>query len=436
MESLKLNNLKKSFGNTEIIKGVNLSISNNEIHAIIGPNGAGKSTLFNLISHRFEVTDGQIIMNGTDVTLKNAQEISRMGLSRSFQITNIFPKMSVFENVRLSLLWAMDYKYSFWHMVGKQPELNENAEIYYRLKNHEEFCTKLEIKYSTILPRMSRDFLINFSKKDHLIDAKKKLGKPPLHLSQSKSLTNLHKGKSVSPKKRSRSASPLKRIKEEEKLTDKAPFDQLGTGYFAVLIDQGEGTKPYQGLSPLNGKSLSDSAETYFAQSEQLPTSFHLKFGKIRQANGKENWRAGGIMVQHLPTSNFQASDGNSSDPSGLLSSQDLLNGDNAENWHRINYHLGTIEELEMIGPSVTPSELLVRLFHEEGPRIFDTQSVRFGCSCSEERVRQSLSIYSAKDISKMITEEGLVTADCQFCGAHYELDPKSVGFEAVNSGN
>ena len=73
MESLKLNNLKKSFGNTEIIKGVNLSISDNEIHAIIGPNGAGKSTLFNLISHRFEVTDGQIIMNGTDVTLKNAQ---------------------------------------------------------------------------------------------------------------------------------------------------------------------------------------------------------------------------------------------------------------------------------------------------------------------------------------------------------------------------
>ena len=222
---------------------------------------------------------------------------------------------------------------------------------------------------------------------------------------------------------------------DKEKLTDKDPFDQLGKGYFAVLIDQGEGTKPYQGLSPLNGKSLSDSAETYFAQSEQLPTAFHLKFGKIKQANMEENWRAGGIMVQHLPTSNFQASEEHSSDPSGLLSSQDLLGGDNAENWNRINYHLDTIEDLELIGPSVTPSELLVRLFHEEQPRIFDTQSVRFGCSCSEDRVRQSLSIYSAKDISKMITEDGLVTADCQFCGAHYELDPKSVGFEAINSG-
>ena len=222
---------------------------------------------------------------------------------------------------------------------------------------------------------------------------------------------------------------------DKEKLTDKDPFDQLGKGYFAVLIDQGEGTKPYQGLSPLNGRSLSDSAETYFAQSEQLPTVFHLKFDKIKQANMEEIWRAGGIMVQHLPTSNFQASEENSSDPSGLLSSQDLLNGDNAENWNRINYHLNTIEDLELIGPSVTPSELLVRLFHEEQPRIFDTQSVRFGCSCSEDRVRQSLSIYSAKDISQMITLDGLVTADCQFCGAHYELDPKSVGFEAINSG-
>ena len=149
----------------------------------------------------------------------------------------------------------------------------------------------------------------------------------------------------------------------------------------------------------------------------------------------EETWRAGGIMVQHLPTSNFQASEEKSSDPSGLLSSKDLLSGDSAENWNRINYHLNTIEDLELIGPSVTPSELLVRLFHEEQPRIFDTQSVRFGCSCSEDRVRQSLSIYSAKDISQMITSDGLVTADCQFCGAHYELDPKSVGFEAINSG-
>ena len=128
MESLKLNNLKKSFGNNEIIKGVNLSISDNEIHAIIGPNGAGKSTLFNLISHRFEVTDGQIIMNGTDVTLKNAQQISRMGLSRSFQITNIFPKMTVRENIRCSLLWYYGYKYSFFHRISSLKDVNNKTD--------------------------------------------------------------------------------------------------------------------------------------------------------------------------------------------------------------------------------------------------------------------------------------------------------------------
>ena len=86
-----------------------------------------------------------------------------------------------------------------------------------------------------------------------------------------------------------------------------------------------------------------------------------------------------------------------------------------------------------MIGPSVPPKELLARLFHEEQPRIFDTQAVQFGCTCSEARVRQSLSIYSARDIKHMTTGDGKVTADCQFCGAHYILEPKTVGFDAEN---
>ena len=101
------------------------------------------------------------------------------------------------------------------------------------------------------------------------------------------------------------------------------------------------------------------------------------------------------------------------------------------ENWNRVNILLETVEDLELIGPSVSPSELLLRLFHEERPRVYDAQSVRFGCTCSEERVRQSLSIYSAKDIKTMTTDDGRVTADCQFCGAHYNLDPATLGFDA-----
>jgi molecular chaperone Hsp33 len=79
----------------------------------------------------------------------------------------------------------------------------------------------------------------------------------------------------------------------------------------------------------------------------------------------------------------------------------------------------------------VQPTDLLVRLFHEEGPRVFDPQPVRFGCSCSAEKVRRSLSIYSAQDIGQMTTDDGVLTADCQFCGAHYEFDPQTLGRDA-----
>ena len=99
------------------------------------------------------------------------------------------------------------------------------------------------------------------------------------------------------------------------------------------------------------------------------------------------------------------------------------------------NALLDTVEEIELIGPSVSPTDLLVRLFHEEGPRAFDAQPVRFGCSCSEDKVRQTMSIYSQADIRKMTTPEGIVTADCQFCGAHYEMDPKTLGFQAEKAG-
>ncbi|WP_415402929.1 ABC transporter ATP-binding protein [Tateyamaria sp. SN3-11] len=126
--ALELDGLKKSFGKTEIIRGVDLSIAKGERHAVIGPNGAGKSTLFNLITGRFPQTEGAIRLHGQDLAGKAPFEINRMGLSRSFQITNIFPKMSVFENVRCSLLWSMGYRYNFWSMVGRSRALTDGAE--------------------------------------------------------------------------------------------------------------------------------------------------------------------------------------------------------------------------------------------------------------------------------------------------------------------
>jgi molecular chaperone Hsp33 len=208
------------------------------------------------------------------------------------------------------------------------------------------------------------------------------------------------------------------------------PFSQIGEGYFAVMIDQGEGMLPYQGFTPIAGKSLSDCAETYFAQSEQIPTRFALAFGESAEPGRPMHWRAGGVMLQHMPVVGGVAAEQGSGE-GGLLTHADILAGTQSDDWNRANLLLDTVEELEMIGPSVPPTDLLVRLFHEEGPRVYDAQPVRFGCSCSEDKVRSTMSIYSQKDIAQMTTEAGVVTADCQFCGAHYELDPATLGFEA-----
>lgn len=218
---------------------------------------------------------------------------------------------------------------------------------------------------------------------------------------------------------------------DADRLTDGPPRDNVGEGYFAIMIDQGKGMTPYQGITPLTGATLSNCAETYFAQSEQLPTRFALSFGRSTEPGVPEHWRAGGIMLQTMPKASPAAGDEGGSGEGGLLAADDILDDDASENWNRANLLLDTVEDIELIGPSLPATDLLVRLFHEENPRVFDTQPVRFGCTCSEDRVRQSLSIYSARDIEKMTTDEGTVTADCQFCGAHYVLDPSTVGFEA-----
>ena len=220
---------------------------------------------------------------------------------------------------------------------------------------------------------------------------------------------------------------------DEERLeAGQDPFSQIGEGYFAVMLDQGQGMLPYQGFTPIAGGSLSACAETYFAQSEQLPTRFALTFGQSSEPGRATHWRGGGIMLQHMPRVGGVAAESGSGD-GGLLSHADILAGEEAENWTRANFLLDTVEEMELIGPQVTPSDLLIRLFHEEAPRVFDAQAIRFGCSCSEEKVRQTMSIYSQKDIAKMLAPNGMVTADCQFCSAHYELEPTTLGFEGTN---
>ncbi len=127
--AIELCGVQISFGPTEIIRGVDLAIEQGEIHAIIGPNGAGKSTLFNLITGLYHVSRGRIALNGEDITNRSPFQIYRKGLSRSFQVTNIFARMSVYENVRCGLLWNLGYGYSFWQFVSRRRDLNERTEM-------------------------------------------------------------------------------------------------------------------------------------------------------------------------------------------------------------------------------------------------------------------------------------------------------------------
>ena len=219
---------------------------------------------------------------------------------------------------------------------------------------------------------------------------------------------------------------------DAERLDEAAdPFGQFGKGYFAVIINHGTG-QPYQGLTPLAGGSLAASAEAYFAQSEQIATRFAVASAEATAPGEAGAWRAGGVMLQHMPpASPLRPGSGGSGEDGVMMAADVAAMGDKEEDWTRVNLLLDTVETHELLGPHVSPEELLVRLFHEETPRVWAPQPVSFGCTCSAEKVVTALRQYSARDIGHMTTEDGKVTADCQFCGAHYEFDPDTLGFDA-----
>jgi branched-chain amino acid transport system ATP-binding protein len=126
--AVELRHVKKYFGKTEIIRGVDMAVQAGERVAIIGPNGAGKSTLFNLISGRFGPSSGEILLHGKSIGGLTPYQINRAGLSRSFQVSNLFVRLSVFENIRCALLWAMGHRYEFWKFLSNLREVNERTE--------------------------------------------------------------------------------------------------------------------------------------------------------------------------------------------------------------------------------------------------------------------------------------------------------------------
>ncbi|MFQ5566026.1 MAG: Hsp33 family molecular chaperone HslO [Paracoccaceae bacterium] len=213
-----------------------------------------------------------------------------------------------------------------------------------------------------------------------------------------------------------------------------APFAMLGRGVFGVTIDQGPDMRPYQGVTPLAGDSLAVCAETYFAQSEQIATRFHALAAQAEMPGHPPHWRAGGLMLQQMPDAGGRIPDAASGED-GLMTADDVAAmGSGEDDWTRANLLMQTVETHELIGPQLAQEELLYRLFRDERPMAYPAQPVEFGCTCSAERVEAAMAEYSAQDIAGMTTEDGRVTADCQFCSAHYEFDPAALGFEATKN--
>ncbi len=215
--------------------------------------------------------------------------------------------------------------------------------------------------------------------------------------------------------------------------TSNRPIDFLGKGLFAILIDQGVRTKPYQGITPLIGSSLSDCVQTYFEQSEQISTKIDIFFSHSKKGLARSKWSAGGIMLQRLPNEkkNTQSAE-IFSNTENFKSSKEVNNGldQSIMSWSKANFAKNNFELSELSRENLTPTDILRKLFRREAILVFNEQKLTFGCSCSKKRVSQALSIYSAKDIATMADERGNVTADCQFCGRNHILRSDKVGFE------
>lgn len=199
----------------------------------------------------------------------------------------------------------------------------------------------------------------------------------------------------------------------------------LGEGHLAMTVDQGGQASRYQGVVPLDGRSLEEAAHLYFRQSEQIPT--RVRLAAARAFKGGEagmHWRAGGIVIQHLPAA-------------GTARQPDLPPGDappeaardepaEADEWTEARLLLDTVESHELTDPSIAVGNLLMRLYHERGVRVFQPVDVKDECRCSHERIVATLSQFSVEELMDMVVD-GRIIVTCEFCSSSYEIDPEEL---------
>lgn len=224
----------------------------------------------------------------------------------------------------------------------------------------------------------------------------------------------------------------LSRVNEElaaygirpESGADRAHAAILGKGHLAMTIDPGGHMDRYQGIVALERESLSSAARTYFRQSEQLPTFLRLAVARVYEPDkgveaGQDawRWRAGGLLLQNIAQTGGYGSPEKEGEPLPLT-------GEDDEEWRRAETLAATVEDHELIDPSITPERLLYRLFHEEGVRVQTPHRLIDHCSCSRERVTGFLLQFAAEGLGDLREDDGAITVTCEFCNEKYRYEP------------
>lgn len=186
----------------------------------------------------------------------------------------------------------------------------------------------------------------------------------------------------------------------------------MGDGHLAITVDQGPDMERYQGVTPIEGRSLEEAAVGYFDQSEQIPTGVRLAVGKIIRPGAGEAWRAGGVIVQFMPGEGGARERGEAA----------LQTLEDEEAWNRAASFLGTTRDDELLDPALSAENLLYRLFHEDGVRVFERKPLIARCSCNSDKIAAVLSRYPADDLAE-ISDHGRIKVSCEFCRRDYYFD-------------
>jgi molecular chaperone Hsp33 len=210
-----------------------------------------------------------------------------------------------------------------------------------------------------------------------------------------------------------------------------SPAEILGRGQMGLTIDQGPEMSRYQGIVALDGQGLEDAAQHYFRQSEQIPTRVRLAVGRMMVSDGagelQPQWRGGGLIAQFMPTSPERQRQADL-DPGDAPEGADLLQSVEDDAWTEARLLVETVEDHELIDPTLSSEALLYRLFHESGVTVFDDQPVTAQCRCSDERILAMIHSFPIEERREMIADDGTIGVTCEFCSTRYSVTPTEAG--------